>query len=507
MEIELKLTLPPQDVRALGRHPVLVAATRSKPASRTLHSVYFDTPDRLLARRNMALRLRRSRNRWTQTFKCGGGTHVGMHEREEFEAPAPGGQLNVPALLETPLAPLLADPSFLSQLAPAFVTEFRRQSRAVEIAPGETAEFAVDIGEIRAGGRVAPISEIEIELLSGNARNVFAFARGLAEAFDLRLENASKAERGYALMQALPLQPVRAAQPALAADETVIDAFRGIVGSCVAQLQANERGVLESDDPEFVHQARVAIRRLRSAFSLFRRVVPREAVAGVTGPFRDLATALGEARDWDVFATQTLPPIRHAFPSEASLARLDEAAASCRSAAQARAREVLASRRTTTVLLDLAVLLVDAPWRAGLDETAQVLEAMPLSAFAAAVLRRQAKRARKQGRVTNRDDMPGLHALRIEIKKLRYAVEFFASLSARKTVRRRLAGAAELQEMLGHLNDAAVTAHLLERLVEGNTDLSFAAGIIRGWSEGRAEAGLDRFDTAWKRFARIDFDD
>lgn len=507
MEIELKLTLPPEDARRLGRHALVTAATRSKPASQTLHSVYFDTPERDLSRQGMALRVRRSRNRWVQTFKCGGGTSVGLHEREEFEAPTTAWHLNVAALLETPLAPRIADAAFVARLAPVFITEFRRQSRVVEIAPGETAEFAIDVGEIRAGDRSAPICEIELELLSGAAHSVFAFARTLAADFDLRLENVSKAERGYALMQNLPMLPARAAAPALDPEGTVVDAFRQVVGGCVAQLQANERGVLDSSDPEFIHQARVAIRRLRSAFSLFRTVVPREAVAGVIGPFRQLGIELGAARDWDVFATETLPPIEQVFPGEASLARLAADTAVHRTQARQTARSAIASRQYTMLLLDLAMLLIDAPWRTALDETAHELEALPMAAFAARVLRRQAKRARRLGRSLSRDNMEGLHALRIEIKKLRYAVEFFAMLWPRKTVRRRLAGAAELQEILGSLNDAAVTAQLLERLTGGDAEISFAAGIIRGWTAGRAEAGLDHFGVAWKRFARIDYDD
>ena len=507
MEIELKLTLSPADAKKLGRHPVVAAATRSRPASRSLHSVYFDTPDRDLARRGMALRVRQSRGRWVQTFKCGGGTNVGLHEREEFEAPTTAGHLNLPALLQTPLAPLLADATFLSRLAPAFTTEFRRQSRIVEIAPGETAEFAIDVGEIRADDRSVPICEIEIELLTGVPRNVFAYARLLAEAFDVRLENASKAERGYALMQDLPAMPVKAVAPTLAKDGTVTDAFRHLVGSCIFQLQANERGVLESPDPEFVHQARVAIRRLRSAFALFRTVVPREAVAGPIGRFRDLATALGDARDWDVFATETLPPIQHVFASEPSLVRLADTASGQRAAAQQIARNALAERAYTPLLLDLAILLADAPWRVALDEEARAIEALPVGEFAARVLRRQAKRARRLGRTVDRDNTAGLHALRIEIKKLRYAVEFFSTLTSRKTVRRRLAGAAALQEILGHLNDATVTGHLLEGLTAGDPALSFPAGIVRGWTGGRAEAGLDHFAEAWKRFARIDYDD
>lgn len=491
-EIELKLTLSPGDVSRLRRSPVIAAAARSRPVTRTLHSVYFDTPDRALADARMALRVRRAGRRWIQTFKCGGGSEAGLHQRAEFETVVPGAALDLAALVDTPAAALLADAGFRERLGPAFATVFRRTTWTVEIHPGETAELALDVGEVTAGEASTPICEVEIELVAGQPANLFAFARQLLADVPLRLENVSKAARGYALLTHRMPEPVRAEAPALRADMSVGEAFAAVAASCLRQLQANEAGVADSGDPEFVHQARVAIRRLRSAFGMFRDVVPDVVTPARREAWRALGTALGGARDWDVLVTDTLPGIMAALPREPALAAVQAAAGSRRDAARQIARQALASPRTTELMLDLAGAVLAS---AGTGAATAV-------EFARVVLARRAKRVRRQARAVDRGRPETLHALRIEVKKLRYAVEFFQALFPRQAVRDYLRGAARLQEILGHLNDAAVTGLLVDALGRDSEQLSHGTGILRGWVEARAHADLLRFDAAWRRFGK-----
>lgn len=503
-EIELKLVASPAALASLRRSAHLRQVSKTRPVTRTLHSVYYDTPDQALRRMNAALRLRRLRSRWIQTFKCGGGVESGLHERQEFEAEAVAQLLNVPALLVTPAADLFADAHFRSRLAPVFTTDFRRSTRIVEIAPGETAELALDEGTISAGDATLPLHEIELELIEGSPRHLFAFARTLLETIGFRLENASKAERGYALANATTAHPVKATAPRLERSMTGTQAFRAIVANCTTHLQANDQGVLDSDDPEYVHQARVAIRRLRSAFSVFRPVVPKAIVNDVAQRFRALGVALGHSRDWDVFLTETLPPVRAAFAEEPGLDAVATAAHERQAKARDVARDAFAAREYPALLLDLAMLMVEAPWEGSVDTNGKVPTAeSPLDALASWLLARQCGRVRRRGKAADRDEPASLHALRIEIKKLRYIVEFFAGIHPARSVRRFASGSAELQDILGALNDAAVTARLLQPASLGTAGSSYGAGIIRGWTHARAQNGLVHFDDAWRRFKRL----
>lgn len=499
-ETELKLAVAPADLNRLAKSTLLAEASRSKPTLRTVYSVYYDTPERDLARRGMALRLRKVAGRWVQTLKTAGTAQAGLHSRGEFEASTAAQLLNFVALAATPAQEVFADPQFRARLQPLFVTEFRRSSRMVEIAPDELAELCVDRGKITRGAQQDPISEIELELKQGEPAHLFDFARRLLTEVPLKVENASKAERGYALLAADRSAPSKAQAPALDAAMQVPEAFRTIVWECLRHLQANDAGVIASEDVEYVHQARVAIRRLRSAFHLFRKVVPKTAVAEILDAVKTLGTSLGGARDWDVFVTETLANAMQAFPDHAGFALLSRRAQRARTAARRRARASLATPSYAGLLLDLGAQLASQSWRLALDDEARALESMTIGAFAATILDAQWRRVRRAGK-HHRDLGPTeLHALRIEVKKLRYAIEFFQSLHPRKAVSSFLDHAAELQEILGALNDATITSHLLDTLT--GTDRSFveAVGVLRGWGAARVHDGKTHFEGAWERF-------
>jgi triphosphatase len=108
--------------------------------------------------------------------------------------------------------------------------------------------------------------------------------------------------------------PNKAADVRLEMGMTSIAVFRSTAFSCLSQLQGNERGLRESNAPEFIHQARVAMRRLRSAIRLWRPLLPEEYVSNFDPRWRTLANQLGDTRNWDVFITEILPPISAAFP-------------------------------------------------------------------------------------------------------------------------------------------------------------------------------------------------
>lgn len=450
----------------------------------------------------MALRLRKSGRKWIQTFKCGGGSDGGLHLRDEYESTVRAPVLDLTALANTPAAALFADAEFLTRLGPVFVTRFRRTTWIVALAPDETAELALDQGDVTAGEASTSISEVEIELLTGDPARLFDFAQRLLTDVPLRLENVTKAERGYRLLAPVEPAPVRAAPVVLHADMRVHEAFATVALGCVHQLQANERGVLESEDPEYIHQARVALRRLRSAFGIFRDALPRERSAALMERLRALGNSLGVARDWDVFTTETLPPVESAMPGVSALAGVRDAAEARRREARRIARAAVAAEAYTALLLDLVATLVALARPAPDASTDGAANAPGLRDFARDALARRGKRVRKAGKNLSIADLPALHAVRIEAKKLRYATEFFQSLLPRKKVRAGIARAADLQEILGHVNDAAVTGDLLAALAQEDARLSHGTGIVLGWTQARACLALEHFDTAWLRFAR-----
>jgi CHAD domain-containing protein len=125
---------------------------------------------------------------------------------------------------------------------------------------------------------------------------------------------------------------------------------------------------------------------------------------------------------------------------------------------------------------------------------------MSIGGFSAMLLERQWKRVRRAGRRHHELEPAELHALRIEIKKLRYAIDFFQALHPRKAVMEFLDHAAELQDILGALNDATITSHLLDTMATEDRSMAEASGIVRGWTAARAQQGRTHLDDAWQRF-------
>ncbi len=502
LEVELKMSIAETDARRIGRLPVLRAMTTGRATSRAMHSIYFDTADRALQQRQAALRLRREGTRWVQTLKFGGGVEGGLHTRHESEMRVAGPVLDARMFEHPALAPILRGADAGTTLTPVFTADFRRTTRLLALDDETRVEFCVDVGTIVAGARIEPICEIELELKSGNAATLLDFADALLQQIPATLESTSKAQRGYALAFGYTPSPVRASTPRLQQSGGLEQAYREIVFSCVQQLQANERGAIVGGDAEYLHQARVALRRLRSALSVFDAAFPRASQAGIVEELRWLGRCLGPARDWDVFALVTLPHLLRAFPRDPGLMALERRTAELRGQAGLIAREALCSTRYTRLLLRLIGLFLRRPWEALDDAQSTAVRALSVTQFAEQMLMRRHRKAIKRGRRHAQLDRAALHALRIEVKKLRYAAEFVGSLYERKAVRRYVDALAGLQEVLGGLNDAATVDCLCQELrtAAAHEDVGESLGMLRGWSSALAEDHLSALPKAWKRF-------
>ena len=262
---------------ALLRHPAVRALRRGRTVTSRVTSDYYDTSDFLLAQAEVALRLRRIGGRWVQTIKgpAEDAAGAGLHARPEHEWRLPRAALDMAHLSATPWRKLLARAARHGGLARRFTTDFERRTIPLRFPDGTLALLCVDHGEIRAvrdgRRRRVPIAEIEIELESGAAANLFGLALRLADDLPVAIITASKAERGIALLRGerdLISAPARAHGVALAEDVTTADALSARLRECLQQIAANAPGLLADDDPEWVHQMRIGTRRLRAGLAL-----------------------------------------------------------------------------------------------------------------------------------------------------------------------------------------------------------------------------------------------
>lgn len=499
-EIELKLTASSDALRRLARHPLLKGRTRV--ATARVYSVYFDTPDEDLRHHGVALRMRRERGSWVQTVKGGGTAQAGLHQRFESEIDVDGPFPDLRGIESQACGGLLAEPRIRTQLKPVFVTEIMRSRRLIDVAPGVTVEACFDRGEIKAGSAVEALSELELELKSGEPRHLFELALKLLAISPLAMEGRSKADRGYALARGVHPAPVKAGAAALSADMSVSDAFAAVAWSTLTHLLANERGMLQGRNPEYLHQMRVAVRRLRSALNVFSKALPQACVAPLAAELKWLTGALGPARDWDVFVHETLPPIRSAFEHSPALAQFAQGCSRRRNTANRSARAKVGSLRYRRLTLELGRWMAARAWLDQPDQATGLVQARPVREFASETLDARYANVRKRGRRLQQRSADELHRLRIAVKKLRYATDFFAGLYDDAPARSALKRLARLQDILGAMNDAASVADLVYQGfgTKPAATVAEARGIVLGWSRGRADALRGELVSAWKAF-------
>jgi inorganic triphosphatase YgiF len=496
-EVELKLTLAPSAQRALLRHPLLRGIERQ---TQKLDNTYFDTPDLALKQRGIALRLRRQGRQLLQTVKCAGETAGGLSSRPEWET-AYTGQFDFSPIDNEDVRQWLQRPKISGRLLPVFETAFTRNTWRIEAAPGTVVLVMLDRGWIVADGHREPISELEIELAQGPVRALFDLALQFAERIALSPQPGSKAERGYALFSATVASPAKAADIPLHADMSPDAAFRRIAGACLDHLQRNHDGAVASDDPEYIHQMRVATRRLRAALRLFRRQLAEDFAESWLPGLRAMMAKLGEARDLDVLTNEIIVPIVSAMPDELRLVALAKVLAQRRDSARAAAREHLRSRRYgRELLLTLSALAQPQP----ADATAPGGEpSPPLAAYAAKRIKRLRARLLELAEAARSDDPLSLHQVRIAIKRLRYALEFFSPLLSKKPLRRAVAELAELQDALGKLNDLASAGRVLMDCACDDAELREAVTLVGGWHGPRHAEMLARVPGQIEQLRRL----
>jgi len=500
LEIEIKLSVPAAVLPRVRAHPAIRALHDGRARSSLLVSRYYDTPEFALRDAGVALRMRRAGNaRWLQTVKGAGEAAGGLHRRVEFEWALAGPRLDRQVLASTPWKKTFA--AAAPTLRAMFTTRITRTTQPLRFGDGTRAALCLDAGTVSCAGRSESISEVEIELVEGDARQLVTLARTLAADLPVVVAQASKAERGYALCAGEELGGARARRVALAHDVTAASMLAAVGADCVRQIGANVEALAAGSGVESVHQLRVGVRRLRSLLKL--PAVEALPVQALDGELRWLGGVAGAVRDCDVFTTETLRPLAAHLGQPAhrrDLGRLKALVTRLHTARRATLSAAIGSPRTARMLLDCAALLADIAALPG--EVAQASSAL---AMAQGTLQRRHKRLRKRGRHLRALPAAERHRARIAAKKLRYAAEFFAPLYRGARAGRYIDSLARLQDSLGRLNDIVSAQQLLAELADPRphaAGVPHAAGMVRGWNAAGEARELARLDKAWRAFAR-----
>ena len=297
----------------------------------------------------------------------------------------------------------------------------------------------------------------------------------------------------------------KARLPALAPSTTAEEALAKIVIACVGHLRGNEGCVLGREHEEGIHQMRVATRRLRSCLALYDKFIPAEQLDYIGGELKWLIGELGPARDWDVFVADIFSPVARQMADGDRLTLLRDRIERSRDEAYARAQAAVGSQRYLGLALLLNSWAEGRGWHDGASADRSELQT-GAAEIAHELLRRIYEELMAAGDDFEHLDPEHRHEARIQLKKLRYATEFFSSLYPRRKVTPYLAAMKALQDDLGISNDVDVARKLLKRTMKRTrgkerAQLSYAAGLVVGW---HTHVGTDREQElirAWSRFA------
>jgi CHAD domain-containing protein len=333
---------------------------------------------------------------------------------------------------------------------------------------------------------------------------LYELALELVDAFPIAVENRSRAERGYALRENAHRAPAKGDAVALASSMTASDALEASVRAVLSHLQENDSSLLFDSDPEYVHQMRVALRRLRAALSVFRPMLDPATTQATIAEVRWLSRMLGAARDWDVFMETACAQTRAAFPGHAGIQAYGREFRKRQRLARRKAQRAVASARYQRLVLELGAWLHGKLWRDGADQAVTQVLQQPITAYAAEVLETRYARLRKRGRKIEQQSLAELHELRIAAKKLRYAAQFFAGLYDGDRAKALLSHLSRLQDALGALNDASSVHALVENAAPAGPIkvVAEAHGILVAWSRGQAPLLRREAERAWRSLRR-----
>ena len=500
-EIEVKFKSNPAEWARIKNSPILAPVTEMR--TQNLRTIYFDTPSDDLRKNGIALRIRK-KNRAAAVlgFKSAGKNAEGAFARKEVEVRSPDLQPNLALLAKNTAADLICIVGDRPMEA-KFETLINRQTILVGNG-GSYIEVAFDKGYIVNGGQRVALAEIELELKSGEETDLYDLAASLAKEFSLRLDFISKAEKGFRAIGREKPGPVRARSIQLEAKARFESTMTDIASNTLAHFVANWASLIETGDPDSVHQIRVALRRLRSGLLLFKWVLPLGEFDDLRQEARRIAAVLGPAREWDVVRAVVgqIPLLREDCPAAcgALLAALEDR----RSAAYKNARAVIESSDTTVFVLKVQSFLASRAWRNGLSTTERRRLKMTAKKFAKYALVKLNARVLKRGKGFPGLSNEGRHKLRIALKNLRYGTDFFGTLFGHDRVKRSyISTVSTLQHLLGAQHDVVGAKKILAQLSAiSGPGSDRAAGFVTGWlSCGSAVADED-IRKAWKKFKK-----
>lgn len=448
---------------------------------RSLTNIYLDTPDYRLALSGVTLRRRVEGTKSWWHLKLPRGA-----ARLELELPGAAGRQTARAQANVPpaaMVDLVAVWARGAPIAPVATLRTRRQGVLVRDARGPVAEVVLDAVHVVSGpGAVKRFREIEVELMGGSEADLAHLAQLL------RAAGATDGDGRPKLLRALDIELAPLPNP-MPPDAPAVEQLRGALDGLVRQMIAHDPGTRLGEDPEALHQMRVACRRLRTLLREARPMLVVEWVEPLREEIGWLGDELGAVRDLDVLRQHLNEEIGALDPTDVRGGALLIRALELEREGQ---RERLLAALRSERYFRLLGALEDAARKPEIADPEVVLEDLARDAF-----RRLRKAVRGLG---DEPSDEALHEVRIKAKRARYAAELVAPALG-KPVAKFIERAKEFQDVLGDYQDAVVARERIRALSgrRRGAASAFAAGRLLERQVARCAEILRMFPKRWRR--------
>jgi CHAD domain-containing protein/uncharacterized protein YjbK len=469
VEVELKLLLPGR----VAETPIINLLRQNKynvlkmdPLSNI--DTYMDTSDWALMKNKLSLRYRLSNNTAMYTLKSIGPIENGIANRMENEIKLKSPVRTPAEISSKPLRKQVKNLIYPRKLLEQVVIRTNRRPYLVESPEGNKFELDFDQSKFSAGALEKPrrayqYHQLELEVIEGTASALKDLEKLLSDNFGYLPATTSKLQAAMTSLKVKPLVKKVPQKFIVNLDDRLDAALKKILSIEFHWFQQQLPGAISDRDPEFVHQARVATRRMRSALILFHNSLPEPTAKYFEERLKSLGGLFGEVRDLDVFIINltNYKDKLESFPKSERKA-LEGVVNKRRRVPLTALKEALKSRRFQNFERRLTEFLeapcTDCPELPyGMEKIREVAQPNVTTKFGSVI---------DQGhKISTKSELTEFHCLRIQVKRLRYALEFMAPAYG-KSLNEVILQTVRLQDNLGDLQDTVFNQKLIKRILK-----------------------------------------
>lgn len=364
-EIELKL-LVADDADKVIQNQLVPALTCTVDASRlVLANYYYDSPQRDLRKYDMGFRIRTNKGCIEQTLKTRGTTIGGLHQRPEYNIALEQPQPELKLFANDIWPQDINVGELQKQLCLMFTTNFTRHVYLLTLPDNTQIELVWDKGEVATKQYKMPLCELELELKKGKSEHLFSLARRIAQLMPVRIGNASKAARGYGLVDGLEnkLLPMPETLE-LAEHDSVEGAFIQAMEFALGYWQHHEAVYHTAPSANVLRAMYKGMKLVLTTLNVYQRVLRWDELSGLQATLNSWLDKWPWVEDLCRFgqlSSKATPKIKSLLKSPRLLAHFKDQAEAL--TAQHQPLSLLSEPNNILLQLDIAQLLFAKPWR------------------------------------------------------------------------------------------------------------------------------------------------